>query len=68
MPWASLSQSRWGHSRRGRAQLGAATVREFDKATDWEGLPWRTGKQRRKQKGRRRHSPWAKRLARRLRD
>lgn len=33
MPWKSVKQARWGHSKAGEKALGASGVKEFDSAT-----------------------------------
>lgn len=44
MPWASAAQQRWGHSSSGVKALGGPeAVHEWDSATNFSGLPEKSG-------------------------
>lgn len=52
MPYASLAQERWAHTRNGMKALGGkAKVAEWDAATKGKKLPRRIGSKRARKKG-----------------
>lgn len=44
MPYKSLAQARAMHAKAARGEISAATIKEFDSATDFKHLPERVGK------------------------
>ena len=46
MPYASLKQARKFHAMEARGEMPASTVKEFDKSTNFKGLPMRAKKKR----------------------
>jgi len=48
MPYASRAQQRFFHAAEARGEMPASTVKEYDKATDFKGLPARVGKKKRR--------------------
>jgi len=52
VPYASRAQQRKFHAMESRGEISGATVREFDRSTDFSKLPERKGRKKRRNRRR----------------